>query len=166
MNRHDAVGELIEGSPRSVFETEFVAGMRPCKDCGAYTERWSTWRVEKSMWRTDSLCSGCGKPRAFHFLRSDLDLPSIQPDVYELGGPEHSTVMTADELAREIDRLRPLVVAPKTVPAAAQDDAWARLMRLQIAVNELAKFLEAGTITKYDRQWVTQERARLAALED
>jgi hypothetical protein len=174
MIKYEDAGERIEGNPRSVFELAFVAGMRPCKHCRQYSDvQWSSWRIEGDTWRTDGECGRCGKERAYLF-RSQIDLPSIQPPLYELGGPEPSTVMSATDLIQEIERVSSATVAPMTVAEADQGAAWSRLEHLQTAVNELAKFLDGDTIptlsgsrrTRYDRRWIEQERARLAVLED
>jgi hypothetical protein len=173
--KYEDAGERIAGSPRSSLEMAFVAGMRPCKHCGVRSDLpWSSWRLDDgTVWRTDARCAGCGKERAYLF-RSELDLPSIEPPIYELGGPEPSTVMSADELVREIQRVGSAVVAPMRVPAAQHDAAWKRLEHALTAVNELAKFLDGDTIPtlstdargQYDRRWIERERARLVALED
>ena len=153
----------------------FVAGMRACKHCGDRSDlSWSSWRLDdRTAWRTDAKCTRCRTERAYLF-RSELDLPSIEPPIYELGGPEPSTVMSAKELVREIERVGSEVVAPMRVPAAQHDAAWKRLEHALTAVNELAKFLEGDTIptlstdapAHYDRRWIERERARLVALED
>jgi hypothetical protein len=55
--------------------------------------------------------------------------------------------MNATDLVREIERIGPLVVAPTQVAEAERSTAWTRLDRALTKVNELAKFLDADTIT-------------------
>lgn len=174
MIKFEDTGEWNEGNPRSIMELEFVAGMRECRHCRAYSDvSWSSWRVRDDIYRSDGECGGCGKERAYLF-RSELDLVDIEPPLYELGGPEPSTVMNATDLIRELERIGAQVVAPTQVAEAERSTAWARLERAQTAVNELAKFLDADTIptlsddlrARYDRQSIERERARLVGLED
>ncbi|MBA3499711.1 MAG: hypothetical protein M4D80_13475 [Myxococcota bacterium] len=174
MIKFEDTGERIEGNPRSLIELAFVAGMRECRHCRAHSDvSWSSWRVQDGLYRSDGECGGCGKERAYLF-RSELDLADIEPPLYELGGPEPSTVMNATDLVREIERIGPLVVAPTQVAEAERSTAWTRLERALTAVNELAKFLDADTIptlsddlrARYDRQSIERERVRLVGLED
>ncbi len=174
MIKFEDTGEWIRGEPRSTFELAFVAGMRACRHCGTFSDvSWSSWHVRDDVYRSDGECGGCGKERAYLF-QSELDLVEIQPPTYELGGPEPSTLMSATELVREIERIAPRVVSPTGVAEAERDGAWARLERAQTAVNELAKFLDGDRIptlagelcAQYDRHWIARESARLASLED
>jgi len=101
-----------------------------------------------SWWRVSANCRRCRAQRLY-LVRSDgRDLlgPAFHTGYLQLGGPEPSTVLTAGQLAADIERLAPDITLD---PAVARDGEGAernlsRLGRLQTALTELAKFIPAG----------------------
>lgn len=149
--------ETVPGTPRSLRELAFVAGMRACTACGDHSDLpWQTQCCDAG-WLTRATCPACGTERVYVFANpsavrqarvEDLpeDLADIDPPELELGeGP--SSLIDAKALRAEIGRLGPIITF---------DFDWDRMVRLQTAYNELAKLSPS--------QKVERERARLAAL--
>jgi uncharacterized protein YjbI with pentapeptide repeats len=135
----------IPGLARSLAELRFAADLRACQHCGVREP--ADWRMLSydTRWRVSAACPRCRSERVYVF-RADGDLLGRRPDYLHLGGPEPSTVVTAAELAAEIERLAPDVTLD---PAAARDGEGAqrnlaRHERLRTALTELAKFIPPG----------------------
>ena len=64
---------VITGTPRSLFEMEFVAGMFACETCGDW--RPVDWRTggTHADWLVHAACPRCASERAYAF-RSEIDL--------------------------------------------------------------------------------------------
>ena len=172
----------ISGTPRSLAELEFVAGMRPCEACGDW--RPAAWRIGGTgrVWIVRGACPRCAIERAYAFA-CDRDLVADVPEPLELGGPSPSQVIEPFELMREIDRLVPTIVdAPEQLDEPAWSANEAAVDRVRTALVELAKFVPAGAMPtaahrsaagrgdqrarpeRYTRTWIDAERARWDAV--
>ena len=131
----------VAGSPRSLAEMDFVAGMRPCEACGDW--RPVAWRTGGTgdEWIVRAACPRCANERTYLF-HSAIDLVDVDVADLELGGPEPSTVLEPYDLVREIDRLVPaLAVSPERLAGEAWEANVIAVDRVRIALAELAKFL-------------------------
>lgn len=167
----------VAGSPRSLAEIDFVAGMRPCEGCGDW--RPVAWRTGGTggEWIVRAACARCAYERAYAFT-SAIDLVDVEVADLELGGPEPSTVMDPYELVREIDRLVPaLAISPERLDGEAWEANAAAVDRVRTALGELAKFLVGDHIPvealrdpaghldramrpeRYQAAWIRGERA-------
>jgi uncharacterized protein YjbI with pentapeptide repeats len=167
----------IPGTPRSLPELRFAADLRACEHCGSREP--GDWRMLSSgaWWRVRASCPRCGRERLY-VVRSDGGDLRGHDGYLNLGGPEPSTMMTAAELAAEIERLAPDVTLD---PAEARDGEgaeqnMARYTRLRTALTELAKFIPDGAAEvpglagrapeipharppRYTRDWISGEQA-------
>ncbi len=142
----------MPGTPRSLQEMDFVAGMRACAACGDRSAlRWSNAR-SGTVWRTHARCPSCGAERIYVFA-SDKDLSAVQPVELELG-PGPSTVFEARELIAEIARLGAIHTT---------EFAWDHMERLQTAYNELAKLQPSWRVDAQRAQLAGLVRTRVAA---
>lgn len=167
----------IAGSPRSLAEMDFVAGMRPCEVCGDW--RPVAWRTGGTgdEWIVRAACPRCANERAYLF-HSAIDLVDVDVADHELGGPEPSTVLEPYDLVREIDRLVPgLALAPERLAGEAWEANVIAVDRVRTAITELAKFLAGDIIPvqalrdpaghldramrpeRYRGAWMREERA-------
>lgn len=181
----DVPGERLFGTPRSLQEMDYAANLRPCTSCG-----------DRSLldWRTggnfdvalvSSECPGCSARRCYVFnLDPDVDLAEVESPELELGGSEPSTVIAPYEFQTEIDRLATSISSPYSLGGDAADQMWKRIERVQVALNELAKFIpddaaampESAARTELERQdlrtrperytraWIDESRDRYAEL--
>jgi uncharacterized protein YjbI with pentapeptide repeats len=172
----------IAGRPRSLAEMQFVAGLRPCTACGDHRPvEWYTGG-RGAAWTLSGGCPRCATRHSYEFV-CDGDPITAGHGELELGGGEPSTVLDPYALVAEIDRLLPAIAVRPGVLADPQWSAnWARLVRLRIALNELAKFLPAGAETipvdgaaqadqqqrpeRYARAWIEAESARWAQIAE
>ncbi len=167
----------IAGAPRSLFEIEFVAGLRACEGCSEH--RPIAWRTGGygDTWIVHAVCPRCGTERSYAF-QSALDLAAIEVGELELGGAAPSEILEPFDLVREADRLAPLIVLE---PERLVGEAWranaAALERLRTALVELAKFIIGDEIPlaahkssfarldrelraeRYQRAWLLREQA-------
>jgi len=130
----------IAGTPRSLAEIEFVAGMAACEVCGDH--RPVAWRIGGSgdTWIASASCPRCASRRAFAFA-SAADLADVEASYLELGGAQASNVLEPYDFVREIDRLAPEVaLAPERVAEADWDANLAAIDRIRTALGELTKF--------------------------
>jgi uncharacterized protein YjbI with pentapeptide repeats len=172
----------IAGRPRSLAEMLFVAGLLPCSACGDH--RPVEWHAggRGATWTLRGACPRCATQHSFEFI-CDCDPIAAPHAELELGGGEPSTVLDPHTLVLEIDRLMPTIAVRPGVLGDPQWSAnWARLVRLRIALNELAKFLPAGAQAiavdgaaerdqrqrpeRYARAWIEAERARWAQIAE
>lgn len=172
----------IAGTPRSLAEMLFVAGLSPCSACGDH--RPVEWHAggHGATWTLRGACPRCATQHSYEFV-CDRDPIAAGHGELELGGGEPSTVLDPHTLVQEIDRLMPAIAIRPGVLADPQWSAnWARLVRLRIALNELAKFLPAGAETiavegaaerdqrqrpeRYTRAWIFAERERWAQIAE
>jgi uncharacterized protein YjbI with pentapeptide repeats len=172
----------IAGTPRSLAEMQFVAGLRPCRACGDH--RPVEWHAggHGDTWTLRGACPRCATQQIFQFV-CDRDPIAVRHGELELGGSEPSTVLDPHTLVLEIDRLIPTIaIRPGVLADPLWSASWARLVRLRIALNELAKFLPAGAEAiatdgaaradqqqrpeRYARAWIETERARWAQIAD
>ncbi len=166
----------IAGAPRSLFEIEFVAGLRACEACGDH--RPVAWRTGGfgGTWTVRAACPRCAVERSYAF-RSALDLVTVRVADLELGDHEPSRILEPFDLVREVDRLAPVIVVE---PQRLDGDAWhhnaSALERLRTSLVELAKFLAGGEIPlaahrssfgmldrtmraeRYQRAWIAREQ--------
>ncbi|HEX7704809.1 MAG TPA: pentapeptide repeat-containing protein [Kofleriaceae bacterium] len=172
---------VITGTPRSLFEMEFVAGMFACETCGDWHP--VDWRTggTHADWLVHAACPRCASERAYAF-RSEIDLIDVEVADLELGGPEPSQILEPFELVREIDRLVPTIAS---APELLDRDAWEAnhlvVDRVRTALAELEKFLvgdvipaeshrsaaahidRAMRVERYQRAWIHDERAHWEA---
>jgi uncharacterized protein YjbI with pentapeptide repeats len=172
----------VPGRPRSLAEMQFFAGLRPCTACGDHQP--VAWRAggQGAGWTLRGACVRCATQRTFEFVCDRDPVDAVHGEL-ELGGAEPSTVLDPHALVGEIDRLVATIAVRPGVLADPQWSAnWARLVRLRVALHELAKFLPAGAdaipVTgaaaddqqrrpeRYARAWIEAERARWAAIAD
>lgn len=172
----------VPGRPRSLAEMQFFAGLRPCAACGDHQP--VHWRTggQGARWTLSGACVRCATRRSFEFV-CDRDPVEAAHGELELGGAEPSTVLDPHALVGELDRLVGTIAVRPGVLAGPQWSAnWARLVRLRVALHELAKFLPPGAdaipVTgataedqqrrpeRYARAWIEAERARWAAIAD
>jgi uncharacterized protein YjbI with pentapeptide repeats len=170
----------IAGTPRSLAEMLFVAGLRPCSACGDH--RPVEWHAggRGAEWTLRGACSRCATQNSYAFV-CDADPIAARHAELELGGSEPSTVLDPHTLVTEIDRLLPTIaVRPGVLADPMWSANWARLARLRTALNELAKFLPASAEAiacegaaeadqrhrpeRYARAWIEAERARWGEL--
>ncbi len=172
----------VPGRPRSLAEMQFFAGLRPCAACGDHQPvRWGTGG-HGARWTLRGACVRCATRRSFEFV-CDRDPIEAAHGELELGGAEPSTVLDPHALVGELDRLVATIAVRPGVLAGPQWSAnWARLVRLRVVLNELAKFLPPGAdaipVTgaaaedqqrrpeRYARAWIDAERARWGAIAD
>jgi uncharacterized protein YjbI with pentapeptide repeats len=159
---------------------QFAAGLRPCTACGDH--RPIDWHAggQGASWTLTGACARCATQATYRFV-CDRDPIEVAHAALELGGPEPSTVLDPHTLVAEIDRLMPsLAIRPGTLADPQWSANWARLVRLRVALHELAKFLPAGAAAipvdgsgrvdqaqrpeRYARAWIEAERARWAAI--
>ncbi len=172
----------VPGSPRSLAEMQFFAGLRPCAACGDHQP--VAWRAggQGARWTLRGACTRCATQRSFEFVCDRDPIEAVHGEL-ELGGAGPSTVLDPHALVGEIDRLVATIAVRPGVLADPQWSAnWARLVRLRVALNELAKFVPPGAdaipVTgaaagdqqrrpeRYARAWIEAERARWAAIAD
>lgn len=167
----------VAGSPRSLAEMDFVAGMRPCETCGDW--RPVAWRTGGTgeEWIVRAACPRCAAERAYLF-HSAIDLVDVETADLELGGAAPSTVLEPYDLVREIDRLVPaLALSPERLAGEAWEANVVAVDRVRTALAELAKFLAGDAIPvealrdpaghldramrpeRYQRAWIREERA-------
>lgn len=158
----------------------FVAGLRPCGACGDH--RPFEWHAggRGSTWTLRGACPRCATQHHVEFICDRDPIEAVHGEL-ELGGREPSSVLDPRALVVEIDRLMPAIAMRPGVLVEPQWSAnWARLVRLRIALNELAKFLPPGAdaipVTgaaqgdqrerpeRYARAWIEAERARWAEI--
>jgi uncharacterized protein YjbI with pentapeptide repeats len=161
---------------------QFFAGLRPCAACGDHQP--VGWRAggQGARWTLRGACTRCATQRSFEFACEGDPIEAVHGEL-ELGGAEPSTVLDPHALVGEVDRLVATIAVRPGVLADPQWSAnWARLVRLRVAFNELAKFLPPGAdaipVTgaaaddqqrrpeRYARAWIEAERARWAAIAD
>jgi uncharacterized protein YjbI with pentapeptide repeats len=136
----------IAGTPRSLAELAFVAGLWPCEVCS--DRRPVAWTIGGvgAAWTVRARCPRCATERAFVF-RCDHDLVGVVPPALELGGRAPSSILEPVDLVRELDRLIPSIV---TRPERLVDPAWsaneAVVDRVRTALHELAKFVAAEAV--------------------
>jgi uncharacterized protein YjbI with pentapeptide repeats len=131
----------VAGSPRSLAEMDFVAGMRPCEVCGDW--RPVAWRTggTGAEWITRAACPRCANERAYLFHSAE-DLVDVEVADLELGGAEPSTVLEPFDLVREIDRLVPaLALSPERLAGEEWEANVVAVDRVRTALTELQKFL-------------------------
>jgi uncharacterized protein YjbI with pentapeptide repeats len=134
----------IAGTPRSLAEIEFVAGMAACEACG--DARPLDWRIggHGETWIATATCPRCASERAFAF-ETAADLAEVEVPYLELGGPTPSAVLEPYDLVREIDRLVPTIaLAPDRIADADWRANLAAIDRVRTALGELAKFAGPG----------------------
>lgn len=130
----------IAGTPRSLAEIEFVAGMAACEACG--DTRPLAWRIggHGETWIASATCPRCASARAFAFQATD-DLADVDVPYLELGGRLPSQVLEPYDLVREIDRLTPAIaLAPDRIADADWQANLDAIDRVRTALGELAKF--------------------------
>jgi hypothetical protein len=174
----------IPGEPRSLAEMHFVAGMDPCRACGDRQPlAWQTGG-EGTRWIVRARCTRCGTLRSYQF-ESARDLLAVRHPSRELGGREPSRILDPYALVHEIDRLVPTIV---TEPGQLIDPEWSRnferIVRVQTALAELAKFIPTGEQRvpgirhrdsrghddararpeRYSRMWIDETRVRWEAI--
>ena len=172
----------VPGRPRSLAEMQFFAGLRPCPACGDHQP--VAWRTggQGARWTLRGACTRCATQRGFEFV-CDRDPIEAAHGELELGGAEPSTVLDPHALVGEIDRLvATIAVRPGVLVDPQWSANWARLVRLRVALHELAKFVPPGAdaipVTgaaaddqqrrpeRYARAWIEAERARWAAIAE
>ena len=127
---------------RSTTEMRFFVSLQTCPQCGTRIDpEWLALWGDGQAWALTGDCGRCRTPLAFTFVtRGNPIIAPVQRG--ELGGPEHSEVISVGALLAEIDRLVPLVHAnPKSLALdewIASRDANARL---RTCLAELAKFV-------------------------
>jgi uncharacterized protein YjbI with pentapeptide repeats len=167
----------VAGTPRSLAEMDFVAGMRPCEACGDW--RPIAWRTGGTgdEWIARASCPRCANERAYLF-HSAIDLVDVEVADLELGGTAPSTVLEPYDLVREIDRLVPeLALSPERLAGEAWEANVVAVDRVRTALAELAKFLSGDAIPvealrdpaghldramrpeRYQGAWIREERA-------
>jgi uncharacterized protein YjbI with pentapeptide repeats len=167
----------VAGSPRSLAEIDFVAGMRPCEVCGDW--RPIAWRTGGTgeEWIARAACPRCANERAYLF-HSAIDLVDVEVADLELGGAAPSTVLEPYDLVREIDRLVPaLALSPERLAGEAWEANVVAVDRVRTALAELAKFVAEDQIPvealrdpaghldramrpeRYQGAWIREERA-------
>lgn len=157
--RNNEPGERIAGTPRSIQELAFAAGARPCAYCGRYSELHWEHLDSPPVWRTHAKCPSCGNERVYLFTYTD-DLTDVDPPELELGeGP--STVLNPQDLLGLIQRTEPMIKTPLVTLTDENEANWDRVERVQTALNELAKLVPPGAIT---RRWIDDSIARYAKL--
>jgi uncharacterized protein YjbI with pentapeptide repeats len=168
----------IGGLARSLAELRFAADLRACEHCGAHEP--VDWRVLPQpghRYWVHASCPRCRAERSYRF-RADGDLLGRRPGIWSLGGPEPSTVLTAAQLAAEIERLAPHITTDETVARDGEgaNRNRARYERIRTALTELAKFIPDGAAEvpglpgrapavphgrpeRYTRAWISGEVA-------
>jgi uncharacterized protein YjbI with pentapeptide repeats len=161
---------------------QFFAGLRPCAGCGDHQP--VAWRAggQGERWTLRGACVRCATQRSFEFACDRDPVEAVHGEL-ELGGAEPSTVLDPHLLVGEIDRLAATIAMRPGVLVDPQWSAnWARLVRLRVALGELAKFLPPGAdaiaVTgaaaadrqrrpeRYARAWIEGEQARWAEVAD
>jgi uncharacterized protein YjbI with pentapeptide repeats len=169
----------LPGTPRSLAEMDFVAGMRPCEGCG--DRQLLAWRTggSGSRWTVRATCPRCSTVREYEFECAD-DLVDARPPHGELGGREPSRVVDPGALVQEIDRLVPAIVGePGRLTGAEWERNYDRVERVLVALAELGKFIPDGEANvpasahsdpdsagdararpeRYSRRWIDETRA-------
>lgn len=130
---------VIAGTPRSLAEIEFVAGMAPCEACG--DSRPIDWKIGGGgdTWIASAVCPRCASLREFAFATAE-DLADIDVPFLELGaGP--SQILEPYDFVREIDRLVPTIaLAPDRIADADWYANLAAIDRVRTSLGELLKF--------------------------
>jgi uncharacterized protein YjbI with pentapeptide repeats len=136
----------VPGLARSLAELHVAADLRACERCGAREP--VGWRVLPQpghRYWVHAPCPRCRSEREYIF-HADGDLLGRRPGRSQLGGPAPSTVLTAAQLAAEVERLAPQITTDATV---TRDGEGANRNReryelILTALTELAKFIPDG----------------------
>ena len=165
---------------RSIHEMHFAASLEPCPKCGTRIDAQQLKLAGNGDgWALTGDCPRCGTPRAFTFLTHGDPITASTPRD-ELAGPEPSEIIRPGQWIAEIARLLPQV---RPDPTQLGIDEWKvnrdTNKRLLVTLNELLKFIPAGTSEipdsaldaaeqadrkarpeHYQRAWIEEQRAR------
>src|SRR5262245_52093704 len=123
----------------------YVLEAIPCPRCGTHAEgeyKYASGDSERGGREIvlRATCPTCSTVRELHFHAAD-DVLRVKTPAFELGGPEHSTVLDPYQLMTELDRLA--LLAPD-VPGGDLMPARRAIARALTTLNELMKFVPAG----------------------
>jgi uncharacterized protein YjbI with pentapeptide repeats len=149
MSETPSPGPMIQvpGSLRSALEMAYFIEAAPCPRCGAHNAV-DDYDLKSGISERggDEIfmfgeCPACGAARAFHFHAPDGAF-SADVDVFELGGPQPSTVLDPHQLMAELDRQESLM--PEDPPAGDPGPVRDAIARALTTIVELDKFIPPG----------------------
>lgn len=153
-----------DGMPFAVARTRDEAHLylelNPCEDCGSITTEWEHGLTEVDGELAISyagVCSGCGAEREYLFGLPEREVAAGSFPTF--GGPEPSELLDAGQWLRVAD------VAAGDVPTDDPAEARRVLAIAQAAVEEVIKFIPAGSDAVPDDAFWTDEGRRLRDAE-
>jgi uncharacterized protein YjbI with pentapeptide repeats len=151
---------ITEPRARTSREMSFYASLQSCPQCGMRVDP-EPLRIYGSgtAWSLAGKCTSCQHNLAYTFITIDEDPIQAPADFHELGSG-HSEIIAPRLFIAEIARIEPTLV---TDPTHLGLEDWRRHRdgsnRIDVCLNELAKFFPAGAAAIPEELLSAEDRA-------